>query len=397
MGQEWLLELVKGMGKFFLNPVLYFTVILVMAAGLIRIKRERKDFHVRVNDIFHELKLLFPAGILAGAILSILSFSTGFVIPFEMIVLIGIFTIILGAAGNGRLLSPAWTAGVPFLLVYAIDALELQVPYIHGLFEGSPLLTSLPILLGILLLTEGILMQKDGLKDISPKLRTSPRGLTVGALQVKRIWMLPIFFLLPAGPLPPPFEWWPVFDWDNASYSFLFIPFTVGFQNQVQSCLPSQAVERMARKVKLLGIVVLGGAAAGFFYPEYTYPIITGIAIVGRALISYLHRVRENNTLYYFTPRNKGLMVLDTIPGSPASKMELKTGEIIQSCNNMPISNKEELYKALLKNRAYCKLEVIDVNGEIRFEQCALYEGDHHELGILSVEKRKKREPGEAM
>ncbi|MFD1707654.1 PDZ domain-containing protein [Siminovitchia sediminis] len=397
MGQEWLLELVKVMGKFFLNPVLYFTVILVMAAGLIRIKRERKDFHVRVNDIFHELKLLFPAGILAGAILSILSFSTGFVVPFEMIVLIGIFTIILGAAGNGRLLSPAWTAGVPFLLVYAIDALELQVPYIHGLFEGSPLLTSLPILLGILLLTEGILMQKDGLKDISPKLRTSPRGLTVGALQVKRIWMLPIFFLLPAGPLPPPFEWWPVFDWDNASYSFLFIPFTVGFQNQVQSCLPSQAVERMARKVKLLGIVVLGGAAAGFFYPEYTYPIITGIAIVGRALISYLHRVRENNTLYYFTPRNKGLMVLDTIPGSPASKMELKTGEIIQSCNNMPISNKEELYKALLKNRAYCKLEVIDVNGEIRFEQCALYEGDHHELGILSVEKRKKREPGEAM
>ncbi len=53
-------------------------------------------------------------------------------------------------------------------------------------------------------------------------------------------------------------------------------------------------------------------------------------------------------------------------------------------------------YKALQKNRAYCKLEVFDVNGEIRFVQGALFEGDHHELGILTIEDKKKWNGNEA-
>ena len=51
---------------------------------------------------------------------------------------------------------------------------------------------------------------------------------------------------------------------------------------------------------------------------------------------------------------------------------------------------KKVFYEALQQNRAHCKLEVLDVNGQIRFVQRALYEGDHHELGILFVLKMKK-------
>lgn len=397
MGQLWLLEFAKGIGKFFLNPVLYFSIILVLIAGFIRIKRERADFHVRVHDQFHELKNLLPAGFLAGIILSIITVVTGFTVPLEMLALIAIATILFGVIGNARLLSPALTVGLPILIVFMLYFFNVHIPYTDFLIENSQFLFVIPVMLGVLLLTEGFLILKDGLKDVSPKLRTSRRGLTVGALQLKRIWLLPIFFILPAGPLTAPFDWWPVINWGTDSYSLILVPFVQGFQNQVQSSLPAEAVGRIGKQVVLLGVIVLAGAAAGFFYPEFVPPIVAGIAITGRLFISYRHRVRENNTLYYFTPRNNGLMILDIVPGSPASKMQLKTGEIIQSCNNMAISNKDELYQSLLKNRAYCRLEVLDVNGEIRFEQCALYEGDHHELGILSVEKRTKREPGRAM
>jgi hypothetical protein len=36
-----------------------------------------------------------------------------------------------------------------------------------------------------------------------------------------------------------------------------------------------------------------------------------------------------------------------------------------------------------------CKLEVFDTNGEARFEQRALYEGEHYELGILFVQDER--------
>jgi S1-C subfamily serine protease len=90
-------------------------------------------------------------------------------------------------------------------------------------------------------------------------------------------------------------------------------------------------------------------------------------------------------------------MILDVIPDSPAHKLGLSTGEIIETCNNMPVCTKQDLYEALLKNRAYCKLEVLDVNGEIRLLQRALYDGDHHELGILFVEKRAGKHTNEAV
>ncbi|VEF46949.1 PDZ domain-like protein [Bacillus freudenreichii] len=397
MVQLWLLEFAKGIAKFFLNPVLYFSIILVLIAGFLRIKRERADFNVRVQDQFHELKHLLPAGLLAGIILSVITLVTGFTLPLEMLALVAVATVLLGVLGNARLLSPALTIGLPLIFVFIINLLNVHIPYTGALIENNQFLIGVPVLLGVLLLIEGIFILKDGLKDVSPKLRTSPRGLTVGALQIKRVWLLPIFFFLPAGPLTVPFDWWPVFNWGTESYSLILVPLALGFQNQVQSGLPGQAVERIGKQIVLLAVIVLALSAAGWFYPKFVPPIIAGIAILGRLFISYRHRVRENNTLYYFTPRNSGVMILDVIAGTPASKMELKTGEIIQSCNNTTVSNKDDLYKALLKNRAYCKLEVLDVNGEIRFEQCALYEGDHHELGILFVEKRSKRDSGRAM
>lgn len=397
MVQLWLLEFAKGIAKLFLSPVLYFSIILVLIAGFLRIKRERADFNVRVKDQFHELKRLLPAGLLAGLILSVITLVTGFTLSLELLALIAVVTVLLGVVGNARLLSPAFTIGLPLLFVFLINLFNVHIPYTTALIENNRFIIGVPILLGVLLLVEGIFILKDGLKDVSPKLRTSRRGLTVGALQIKRIWLLPIFFLLPTGPLTAPFDWWPVLNWGTESYSLILVPFALGFQNQVQSSLPAQAIERIGKQIIVLAVIVLAASAAGWLYPEFVPPILAGIAILGRLFISYRHRVRENNARYYFTPRNSGVMILAIIDGTPASKLELKTGEIIKSCNNTTVSNKDDLYKALLKNRAYCKLEVLDVNGEIRFEQCALYEGDHHELGILFVEKRTKRDPSRAM
>lgn len=398
MAEVWLLEFFKAVGKLFLHPVLYFSIALVLVAGYLRMKRERRDFNVRVHGQAHELKHLWPAGLLAGAVLSVISLFAGFTMPMDMVILIAIFTIVLGIAGNGRLLSPAMTIGLPVIIVFESAWLGFDLPFIQGAAHHIHYLLGMSFLIGLLLLAEGLLILKDGLRDVSPKLRKSRRGLTVGALQMKRLWLLPIFLFVPAGFLTPPVDWWPAIQIGAETYSLILVPFLMGFQQQVQADLPRPAAERLGKRVIWLSVVILALAIGGLFYPAWLPPVaVAVVAIIGRGLIAYAHRVQENNHPYYYAPLNEGLMILGVIPDSPANKMELKIGEVIRSCNGVQVAKKDELYQALLKNRAYCKLEVLDARGEVRFVQRALYEGDHHELGILFVEERPKRTPAEAM
>lgn len=80
-------------------------------------------------------------------------------------------------------------------------------------------------------------------------------------------------------------------------------------------------------------------------------------------------------------------MVLGIIPNTPAADLGLKIGEIITKVNGIEVKNAADFYEALQKNRAFFKLEVVGLNNEIRFEQRASYEGEHHELGIIFVKE----------
>jgi S1-C subfamily serine protease len=65
--------------------------------------------------------------------------------------------------------------------------------------------------------------------------------------------------------------------------------------------------------------------------------------------------------------------------------MGLKVGEIIVKVNGVTLTHETSLYKALQINAAYCKMEVLDLNREIRFVQGSLYQNEHHQLGVLLV------------
>ncbi len=42
------------------------------------------------------------------------------------------------------------------------------------------------------------------------------------------------------------------------------------------------------------------------------------------------------------------------------------------------------------KAERFFKLEILGENGEVRFVQSALYEEDHHELGIITANSRSQ-------
>ncbi|TDL73800.1 PDZ domain-containing protein [Rhodococcus qingshengii] len=391
MVQLWLFELLKGTGRLFLHPVFYYLIFLSGILGVLRVKRERKNFHTRTFDAYFELRQLFPIGLILGLVLTIVTLMAGLTLPFAAILLIAFFTILWSLTTNIRLMSPVYTVGAAFFAITLITEYEWTIPLFNDTFQvlEEKVYPSLVILMALLLISEGILITKNAGKGTSPKLVKSKRGQNVGAHEVKRFWLLPMFLLIPGEALTLPFDWWPVFNIGAESYSLILVPFAIGFNQQIQGMLPKQSIQLQGRRVTTLGILILILSVIGYWYPIISIAV-AALAIIGRELISLMQRLKDDNLPFYFSKKNNGLMIIGIIPESPADKMGLQVGEIISKINGVKILDEQVFYEALQKNRAHCKLEVLDINGEVRFVQRALYEGDHYELGILFVQDQRK-------
>jgi hypothetical protein len=369
--------------------VFYYSIFLAAVLGVSRVKRERKNFSVRAKDAYFELRQLFPLGIVVGMILSIITVGAGVTVPFAAIILIAAFTLILSLTTKIRLLAPTYTIGAAFFALIFLAGQDF--PLLGSFFSDldEKMYPSIAILLGLLTIGEGVLILKNGRKGTSPKLMKSKRGQSVGIHEVKRLWLLPVFLLIPGNALTLPFEWWPVFSIGDNSYSLLLVPFAIGMHQQIQGMLPKEAVRQLGARVTVLGILITLIAAAGYWFPLASIGA-AAVALIGREALTFAQRMQEENSPFYFSKKNHGVMILGIIPKSPAEKMALGVGELVTKVNGTHVNDEQGFYEALQRNAAHCKLEVLDTNGQIRFVQRALYEGDHYELGILFVQDDKK-------
>ncbi len=386
MVETWLVEFLKGTGRLFLHPVLYYLVFLAGILGVMRVKRERKNFHVRAEDAYFELRQLFPLGIVIGLVLSIVIVGAGIAVPFAAILLIAGFTLLWSLTTNLRLMSPAYTMGAAFFAIIIMAEYNWSPPFFSKAFDsiGDKLYPSVVVIIGLLIIAEGILILKNGNKGSSPKLAKSKRGLSVGVHEVKRLWMVPLFLLIPGDVLQLPFDWWPIFHLGAKEFSLVLVPIAIGFHQQVKGTLPQDATQLQGRRVIVLGVFISLLSITGFWYPLSSI-IVVALAVIGRESLAFIAIMKDDSLPFYFSKKNHGLMIIGIIPESPASKMGLQVGEIITKANGVLVKDEKTFYEALQKNRAHCKLEVLDTKGEIRFVQRALYEGDHYELGVLFV------------
>src|SRR5699024_10127218 len=121
------LEYIKGIAKFFIHPLFYFSVLITLLSGYLRVKRERRDFNIRNKPGIHELQSLFGIGALVGLLLSIIGIVVGFTLPFYLILAIMVSTILLTLIGHARLLTPALTIGLPLVIFYILDVFTIQI------------------------------------------------------------------------------------------------------------------------------------------------------------------------------------------------------------------------------------------------------------------------------
>ncbi|MCY8106054.1 S1C family serine protease [Bacillus mojavensis] len=391
MSVQWGFELLKSAGLFFLHPLFWFFVIVSLAFGYVRIKRERKTFHTRIADIYDELKFTYTKGLIPGILLSIVLGVLGISIPLGILAIIAVMTAAAALTLRANWMSAAYIVSVSMLIGFGLQVNQTE-PFLDRFPQGFAVVwPALAVFLGLLLIAEGAVAYRSAHVKTSPGLVVSSRGLPIGQQLANRIWLLPLFILVPGNGLESHLSWWPVFSVPGGSFHFLWIPYFVGFGQRVQGSLPETSIRITAKRVCILGLIVSALGAASLLWTPLAGAAVCA-AVLGRIFLSVKQRINDNAAPFYFSKRDQGLMVLGIIPNTPAEDLELKIGEIITKVNGVPVKHVSDFYEALQRNRAYVKLEIIGLNGEIRFDQRASYEGEHHELGILFVKDDREGE-----
>jgi len=389
MVTEVLIEIARAIGRLFINPIFYIAIIMAIYLGYRRVKRERKFFNIRILWGWSETIGLLKEGLLISIGISIISIGFGLTIPVEFLYVATFISFIALILYVFHLLSPIILFTVSLVVLYLFEYFDVSIKLlsfdISGVKLDEGIAVTTAILAGLLLAAEGILISKYGAQYASPIVENSKRGLKAVAFLSKKIWVLPIFFVVPGNVIDGFFPWWPQISIGSTQFSLVVFPIIIGFQQMTRHTLPVYLYPKLGRSVLLLGELVIIGGLVAFFLPIVGYAMLL-IGVVARIVISIRFVLHEQKDVYAVSAKSSGVMIAGVLPNSPAEKMGLDVGEIIRKVNGVEVHSEQQLYEALQINAAHCRLEVLNHQNELRLTQHVVYNGDHHRIGLLVAE-----------
>ncbi|UOE93768.1 PDZ domain-containing protein [Alkalihalobacillus sp. LMS39] len=384
---ETILIALKALGVFFIHPLFYLGLLFAILMGIHRVKRERRDFHTRIYDFIDDLRKPLVSGIVAGICVSFLLIGLGVTLSVQTIVILGLVYVFIMTTTMVRFLSPAYVLAGTILVLLLFETFGWSLPYVSE-DKASTWFVNVTILFALLLLAEGLLIRYRGYQHSSPRIEIGQRGKWIGTHLNRRLWFVPLVVLVPNGALPD-FLYWPILSpVEGGGYGVMVLPFFIGFSALIRSGIPYHKVKMYGSRVIGLSLIVLAVSIASYFYTPLVI-VATIIAIVGREVLYQLLKQKEEHAVSFFTLRERGVIIVGVIPGTSAEKMGLKIGETIVKVNGVPVNSPSEFYEGLQRNPAYCKLEVKDENGEVRFANTAIYDGEHYQIGVMFVKEEK--------
>ncbi|MED0670763.1 PDZ domain-containing protein [Aneurinibacillus aneurinilyticus] len=384
-----ILDLLIQIPQFLISPALYIFALLLFWAYRKQIVQERKLFHARVTSGTGELVRALLFGAVAGLGVSIVLLVLGVTPSYHDIVLLWVLSGVL-ALLNIRFLSFAYSGGL--LSVLSVLARFISVDGLNG--WGKTILVwvqevNIPAILAlvaVLHIAEGILVRTIPKQGLSPVLVKSERGRVVGAYEIQKYWLVPLVLFVTGDAsgayVPNETGWWPLFYAGAAVLSLLPVPAVTGYADLAVLSTPQDKARKTGKMIAWFGLALLALAYLGTWWlPIAVFGSI--LSLVGHeALRIYGEWKRRIHTPLYIQLK-QGVRVLAVVPGSPADEMEIVTGDVIVRVNGNEINNKEEIYPALQQQSAFCKMEVMNKEGHIKYVQRSVYQGDHHQLGLI--------------
>lgn len=374
---------ITAIGQFFINPLLYVATLAAIFLGYRRVKQERRQFHTRIRFGWTELGSLLKESFPYAIVLSILFVVAGLVVSKANLIFIMLISIMACVAQLYRALSPAYVLPIAVGIIILCQQYNVTMPYAINVDQPISL-TAIIIVMALLLMTEGILLRYYYRHGITPILHKTKRGMNALDYHLRKVWLLPLFFVIPGQDIAAWLPYWPQFTLGGTTFTLVLFPYIIGVDTASRRQLPQQYFKQLGKHVLWLGIITLVSAVL-VYYNEWMGYIVIIAAFIWRLLITVILQSKEKSAGYAVAPSAKGIVIAAVLPDSPAEKMGLQIGECIVKVNGQAVHTEDELYEALQINAAYCRLEVLDIDGEIRYTQHAVFMNDHYRIGILAA------------
>ncbi|WP_442602660.1 PDZ domain-containing protein [Paenibacillus sp. KN14-4R] len=386
------LEILNQFGRaviqLLINPFLYVSALFLVLQYRKQIRLERKLFHSRLHSLRKEVLRSVLWGLCGGLAVSVIMAFFGVVITQGTVIVLWIITILM-ALVRVRFMCLAYSVGVLGILHVGLswypDATKLQGVGVLFNWIKEAQMPGLLALVGVLHLAEGWLVSRQGAQMASPMFFEGKRGKLVGGYSLQSFWPITLFLLVPAtGGVGTTLPWQALFGGDiwSSGWMILGFPIMMGYSELSLTALPKDKVRLSGRLLILYGLVVVL-LALGVHYWSPATLLAAILCIVLHEGIMFYSRYLEARRSPLFVHDGRGLRILAVLPGSSAAEIGLESGEIIQKINGMKVKTRIEWHEAMRINAAFCKLEVLNNQGEIKFVQRAIYAGDHHTLGII--------------
>ncbi|WP_124728396.1 PDZ domain-containing protein [Staphylospora marina] len=326
-------------------------------------RHEKKRFGVTLKQpVILFFRLVF-SGLLTGLIGSLLFAGLSFDIRGEDLWWIWGVSLVLSLA-TPRLACLGTVAGVLSLasLTLSVTGIpETGGEWIRSLagFRAEPWLW----LAGLLHLAEWILIRLDGLRGAYPVQTRERDGQSVYGWMLTGMWPVPLL----------------LFDGVN----WLAVPVLLAYGSRTLS----RPVLRQNRLVSTLhflyALLLCGFAALGEWGSAWVWTAAF-FAVAGHEGLHWLLRFTERNLPRLYVSDERGLRVLAVLPGSPAARMGIKSGDVIVRFNGSNIRTVDELMH-MSEHATWCKLEVLDEQGDRHIMKKTLYEDDPRNLGVIGT------------
>lgn len=353
-----------------LNPLLYASIVLVIWQCYRLRAQHRRFWGVGLYAPGKLSVARIVAAVAAGAVLSAV-FAVGglnFGLTAAHSWWLWAAVLLLGLV-RVRLMGFSYAAGsVSLLSLFSqwVDASAAE-PVIRSLLLSLKELDVANLLLftGLLTVAGGLFTAWQGEKAHCPVLQPW-RGKSIGTFFLQSFWAVPV--LLP-----------------TVSGGWLVFPVLLVYNDLAVSREPQKRAHLTGLWTVCFGVTLAIIGWAG----NYTEVLLWAGAIwalLGQEIVMHFSYRQEHNGVPKFQESDNGIRVLAVKEGSPAADMGIRPGETITHANGQAVHSMTELYAALQRSPAFCKLEVVDENNEQRFVQRSLYANEPHQLGVVPVD-----------
>lgn len=371
------------------QPFYYIAVLFIVLQYTRQIRVERQLFAVKLHHWPGLVARAMLAGLAIGAAVSVAGAFIGVALSAGAVLWLWAVAALLMLA-RIRYLCFAYSAGVIVLLQWALGWTPLaeRADWL-GSFAASLAAidaAGLLLLVAMLHLAEAVLVRWQGDRLATPLFLESKRGKLVGGYMLQGFWPVPLLMLMPAsgaGASTAALPWTPLFgaDWAQG-WTIAALPMIIGFTEMTRSMLPKQKAKHAARGLLLYSVCLAAAALLAWWQPALL-PLAALASLLLHEAIIWRSRALEAARAPLYVNDASGLRILGIVPGTPAAAMGLMAGEIVHKVNGQRVRTKEELYEALVQNSAFCKLEILNLEGELKFAQRARFAGEHHQLGVI--------------